>query len=248
MRTSGIGVGNMNSANEPRESGESASLDHAIGEFSSSRRGQDRVASPRAALRWWLAVAFGIAWALPLGLLLSYAASLLFFLGLFFFVLFGLLIGAFVFRIASRIRPISRISVVSGTALIVSVGWATSIIKEAIDFPVDMAKQVIADRTLQLGGLSASEYAGRVTEDVGKYLRDAHAPGGVLGYVRWIVTSGALPAEAVPSLPRDMRRSPGRVLWLVRELLALACLGFGVASQTLPLIRPGTIPQTSPRG
>ena len=81
--------------------------------------------------RWWAGVVAGAIASLPLAWLLSYAAFLMFFLGLFFFALFGLLIGAVVYRVAFGNQPYSRTTVLLGTTILVAVPWTFSIVKEA---------------------------------------------------------------------------------------------------------------------
>ena len=67
------------------------------GSGSSIRRGQPHSST----MRWWLAVLAGVAVTLPVAWLLSFAGTLPFFLGVFFFALFGLLIGAVIYRVAA---------------------------------------------------------------------------------------------------------------------------------------------------
>src|SRR3990172_853649 len=80
-------------------------------------------APSRSHARWWCATAAGTVVSLPLAWLLSYAAMLPFYLGLFFFMLFGLVIGAVAFRVAAPGRPYHRFAVLAGTTLIVGVCW-----------------------------------------------------------------------------------------------------------------------------
>ena len=84
-------------------------------------------------VRWWIAVVVGLIVILPFAWLLSHAALLPFFLGLFFFVLFGLLVGAVMHRVASRGRSYCSMSLVPGTTNVVMVGFCVSIAQEARD-------------------------------------------------------------------------------------------------------------------
>ena len=92
------------------------------------RQGQPEVRNTEALLkktpgqlRWWLALLVAAVVSLPLAVVLSWAAMLPFMLGAFFFMLFGLLIGAVVFRIARPGRPYSMLTVLTGTTLLVLV-------------------------------------------------------------------------------------------------------------------------------
>ena len=186
--------------------------------------------------RWWCATAAGTIISLPLAWLLSYAAMLPFYLGLFFFMLFGLVIGAVTFRIAAPGRPYRRLTVLAGTTLIVGVCWTASIVKESWDFPTDIARDAVR-RSRDIGRRSADDYRTAVAEEVRTFLRERHPPGGVLGYMRWMLLEGELKKGAIPSFDQTLRRSPARIGWAVRVVLSIALLGFAVGSQTLSLSR-----------
>ena len=186
--------------------------------------------------RWWSATGVGTIVSLPFAWLLSYAAMLPFYLGLFFFMLFGLFIGAVMFRIAARGGPYRRSAVLVGTTLIVGVCWTASLVKESRDFPADLAEDALR-RSRDIGRRSADEYRTAVAEDIRAFLRERHPPGGVLGYTRWMLLEGEIKKGAIPSFDQTLPRSPARIGWAVRVVLSIALLGFAVGSQTLPLSR-----------
>jgi hypothetical protein len=186
--------------------------------------------------QWWCATAAGTIVSLPFAWLLSYAAMLPFYLGLFFFMLFGLVIGAVVYRIAAPGRPYGRFAVLTGTTLIVGVCWTLSIVKESRDFPADVAADAVL-RSRDIGRRSADEYRTAVAEEVRSFLRERHSPGGVLGYARWMLLEGEIKKGAIPSFDQTLRRSPARIGWAIRVVLSIALLGFAVGSQTLSLSR-----------
>ncbi len=105
---------------------------------------------------WWLTVAVGVIVSMPFAWLLSYAAALPFYLGLFFFVLFGLVIGATMHRVASRRRPYGRAAILAGTTIVAGAGWIASIAVEGLGFPNDMGDDAIK-RTLSIGNRSPEE-------------------------------------------------------------------------------------------
>lgn len=201
-------------------------------------RSTGNAASSRAHTRWWAATGVGTVVSLPFAWLLSYAAMLPFYLGLFFFMLFGLFIGAVTFRIAARGRPYRRFAVLAGTTFIVGACWTASLVKESRDFPADVAADAVR-RTRDIGRRSADDYRKAVIEEVRAFVREQHPPGGVLGYARWMLLEGELKKGAIPSFDQPVRRSPARLGWAVRVVLSIALLGFAVGSQTLPLSRPG---------
>jgi len=186
--------------------------------------------------RWWCATAAGTIVSLPLAWLLSYAAMLPFYLGLFFFMLFGLVIGAVTFRIAAPGKPYGRFAVLAGTSFIVGVCWSATIVKESRDFPADIAGDAVR-RIRDIGRRSPDEYRTAVAEEVRIFLQKRHPPGGLLGYVRWMLLDGEIKKGAIPSFDQAMHRSPARIAWAIRIVLSIALLGFAVGSQTLLLSR-----------
>lgn len=203
---------------------------------SEALRSTVKAAPSRSHARWWSATGVGTIVSLPFAWLLSYAAMLPFYIGLFFFMLFGLVIGAVTFRIAAPGRPYGRFAVLAGTTLIVGVCWTASIVKESRDFPADIAVDAVR-RTRDIGRRSAEDYRKAVMEEVRTFIRERHPPGGVLGYVRWMLLEGELKKGAIPSFDQTLRRSPARLGWAVRVVLSIALLGFAVGSQTLSLSR-----------
>ena len=93
--------------------------------------------------RWWLAVAVAAVVSLPCGYLLSYGAFILTYFGLFFFLLFGLLIGAIMFRIALPARPVPRWQVLTGSLIVAAVCGGFSLAVECWQFPSDAAKRML---------------------------------------------------------------------------------------------------------
>ncbi|HNQ22221.1 MAG TPA: hypothetical protein PKK06_03920 [Phycisphaerae bacterium] len=176
---------------------------------------------------------------IPFGWLLSYAAALPFYLGLFFFVLFGLLIGALAYRLAHPGCPYAASALVAGTTLIVLACWGTSLYKEAADLPHDLASRAVR-QTGNLGERTSADYQADVARQVRAYLRAHYRPGGTLGYLRWVATSGVIPAEALSDFPRELSVGQRRASWMVRVVLSLTLLSFGVGSQTLVLREPQT--------
>ena len=185
--------------------------------------------------RWWVGVVAGAIASLPLAWLLSYAAFLMFFLGLFFFALFGLLIGAVVYRVAFGNQPYSRTTVLLGTTILVAVPWTFSIVKEAHDFPGDMGRRVVNDVSLDLGQRSTAEYRAVVADEVRFFLQTNHGSSTTLGYIRWVVASGEIPSGALASVERPLRTGQYGMWWVVRVVLSIALLAFGIGSQTFSL-------------
>ena len=192
------------------------------------------IRSDGSGLLWWLAVAVGVIVSMPFAWLLSYAAALPFYLGLFFFVLFGLVIGAIMHRVASRRRPYRRAAVLAGTIIVAGAGWIVSIVVEGLAFPDDMGDDAIK-RTLSVGDRSPEDYRAAVAQKVRLFLHERYSPGGLVGYVRWVLTSGELKKGEIEGVKVTLRRTQRGYRWAIRVALSIAFFGFGIGSQTLPL-------------
>jgi hypothetical protein len=199
------------------------------------------VGPSRSSGRFWLAVAIGAVVSTPFCWLLSFAALLPFFIGLFFFALFGLVIGAVVYRLAHRKRPYPSRTVVIGTTLLVAFVWSASVLKESWDLPGDMAVKA-AGLTRDLRGRSVDEFRQAVADEVRGFIQDRYPPGGVIGYVRWALTSGRIDKGVLPSVEARLALNQTRYLFAIRMALSIGLLAFGIASQTWPMRRPTRIP------
>jgi hypothetical protein len=171
---------------------------------------------------------------IPLSLLLSFGAALPFFIGLFFFALFGLMVGAAVFRVGAPGRPYPRAAVLVLTSVVVGWCMGISLLKEAADFPNNMADQAVS-RTRNIGSLTRNEYHAQVAEEVRSMLADRFPPGGWIGYFRWVTGSASIEKGTLPSVDRSLSPAYTGMLWMVRVVLSLSLLTFGIASQTLLL-------------
>jgi hypothetical protein len=181
--------------------------------------------------RWWLAVLVGTGFSLPFSWLLSAAALLPFLLGLFFFALFGLIIGALVFRIACPRRPYRKGAVLVGTTFIITVCWITSIVLESRAFAPEMGEKA-TDATRSIGDLTRAEHIDKMADQVQAYLRDQYPPGGLIGYVRWSLTDGEIKKGILEGPRKTIKRDQVKHWWAIRVVLSIALLSFGVASQT----------------
>jgi len=196
--------------------------------------------------RWWAGVLVAAVVAIPLTWLLSFAATLPFFIGIFFFALFGLVIGAAVYRVAAKTAPYSRGTVLAGTTLIVLGCWIGSVYLESARFPDDVADFAI-ENARDIGDRTAAEFRAEVAENTRRYLRETYPPGGILGYAKWSLLSSRLTRAHVPHLRRPFRSDQAKIWWAVRVVLSIGLLAFGVSSQTLPLSAARQLPEAGAR-
>lgn len=187
----------------------------------------------RSSFRLWLGLLVGSVVSLPLAWLLGWAGTLMFFLGIFFFALFGLIIGAVVYRVAAPGRPYHRGPVIVGTTLLVASVWTVSMWQESRSLPTDVAADV-ANKTRDIGGLTRAEFETRVADEVRAYI-GSHYSTGIVGYMHWKLDSGEFAPGDLPTVKRLYNSGQKRWLWGVRVVLTIGLLGFGVSSQTFNL-------------
>lgn len=192
--------------------------------------------TPGPSGRWWWGIGVGSLVSLPLAWLLSYGAALPFFLGLFFFMLFGLMIGAAVYRVAAPGAPYAKLQLLLGTTFLVVLTFGTSLWKEARDFPEDVARKVTS-RTRDIGGRTAEEFRTAVANDIRALLADRYGPGSNWGYIRWVLTNGEINRGDLPTVEKgvSMPAAQVKVWWAFRVVASMGLLGFGISSQTLLL-------------
>jgi hypothetical protein len=194
----------------------------------------------------------GLLVAVPLGYLLSYGASLLTFLGLFFFMLFGLAIGAAMFRVGRPARPIGRWKLRAGTAVVALFGWGLGLTLEGYEFPSDVAHRVLKPESRiyrrRPEGVTPSQIRQSVIESTRAYLKQQYPPGGPLGYMQWKATSDRLPLQ-VPGREEPVtlqyKRKNG-AWWLVRVILSIGLFAFAIHSQVQLLGRPEPADDSGP--
>lgn len=186
--------------------------------------------------RWPTAVVAGAIVSLPLGWLLSYGAALMALLGLFFFALFGLIIGAVMFRVAEPARPISPGKLKIGVAVVLMVCWSLSYLKEVYDFPFDKAERALR----KVNNLPTGATRDSFQEDVRRFVRDTleneYGGSGPVGYARWTLTSSRMeyPVETM-NRPIVFRAVQYKWVWAVRIVCSIGLLWFGIHSQVRPL-------------
>lgn len=187
--------------------------------------------------RWCVAVVVGAVLMLPFSWLLSHGALLPFFLGVFFFVLFGLIVGATMHRVASLTRPYSSRMLLTGTSVVVAIGMVVSVWQESRDCPLKLARDAAA-RTRLLGDRSVEEFKDFVAKSWRTYVLERYPPGGLTGYIRWVVRSGEIPKGTIDGVAISLVRPQRGLTWILRVVLSAGLLAFGIGSQTLLLRLP----------
>jgi hypothetical protein len=187
---------------------------------------------------WTIAVIVGVILAVPTGWLFSYIGSLVALLGLFFFLFLGHLIGAFVYRVGRRARPVSQSAIILGVTIVAVVGWGTGLFLELATLPNYVAK-VALEKTKKLPeGDTPESFMERHSDQVAKSLEQEFPPGGFIGALKWKLTDNVWEVNIEgreDPLPVAYSQSPK--LWIIRIVVSLALLWIAIYAQTSPLQR-----------
>ena len=189
---------------------------------------------------WWLGLLASFLFLGALTWILARVVFLPYYMGLFFYQVGGLLAASVAFRIARPERPIKRRRLLFGAVLVAIAAWCVSICFEYHDRIEGIARgpefYEAKVKALAKGG-SAADVMDRVRNELREHLRSTYAPGGVLGYVRWVVASGeyTLTADGVTDTVRIAHRRRAWVLRSIASICLMACgLYMGLESLSSP--------------
>lgn len=175
---------------------------------------------------------------IPFVVLLMYCAWLPMMMGMYFFILGGLLLGGIWFRMARRVRP-APVRAVYGACLAVMLFWVVVYLgAESQVKPWHLARDMAEASTLRIGVSSPQEKQQRYDEAVAHVqgvLRE-YGPGPV-GYLVWNAMDGQMPPMARYG-GRTMMLDQRRAYWIVRIVLSIVLLGFGLRLQVKELAKP----------
>lgn len=175
----------------------------------------------------------GLAAGIPVAWLLEFLSVLPYFLGLFFVVVLGLLIGAVMYRLGRPAAPVAR-DRLTPISLIVALGtWATVLVVEYRSFPDYAAKQLEKKSlTSHMTDSELEAYHESVRQAARDYLSKQAWPGGLPGYLRWAATSGRMMLpRAGGSPPYELSNVQAHSIWAIRVTVSLVLLIFAIDSQ-----------------
>lgn len=180
----------------------------------------------------WAAIVVGLALSIPVGWFLAYLAALPAFMGLFFFMLIGLLVGAFVDRVRGGAR-ISRAGLWRlGIAVTLTI-WLTSLYSEYRQIPDEIVTR-IRDESNRTRVADPKALQTATQENFQRLLAEHHAPGGFVGYLRWAAVDGTMSIpRVIGSGELAFELAHSRAKWLIRNVLSLVLMGAAVLSQVL---------------
>jgi hypothetical protein len=166
----------------------------------------------------------------PLGWLLVALIWLPLYMGLFFFLVAGLLVGAVSFRLARPARPMARRRILRGAGVVavacavVNLAWEYDQFARAVGKPPRYAE---ARNAAVTAGDKASSIDSKANVAFRAALSERFAPGGPIGYVRWAVSGADLPLS-VDGQTETIVMPHGGFRWPIRTLAALLLLAVGL--------------------
>jgi hypothetical protein len=181
----------------------------------------------------------------PAAILLTYLAVLPLFLGLFFFLLLGLLVGALMFRFGRKAAPAPRGRLWLGGTGVVVVMWLTTLVVEYAIFPSLVSQRVGQSWHRRLTAEEKQTVARETRQAVLSRFVGREYRGGPVdwicalgGYTAWVARDGTMQCprglnNTTYLLQLDQRRRA----WVLRVLLSLGLLEFAVLSQYLGLVK-----------
>ncbi len=163
----------------------------------------------------------------------SHLGNLFYFLGLFFFILFGVIHGATVFRFLSAFRPIRRPTLICIGCFLVLLTWSGGLALEASYLPEDVYDATI--ETFKRGlppGLRAADFKTDVLAQTTDYLRENYGPNLTISYVQWELAGGSLDLT-VRGRERSLayERPQRGIGFALRVLISLVLVAYGMFSQ-----------------
>jgi len=187
------------------------------------------------------AAAITAAVGVPVAVLLAYLAWLPYLIGLFFWLLGGLLVGAFFYRLASACRPYPVWPVRAAVGAVVALMFATAMLTEYY------VKRSHLSRDLALAAARKQKISPQQWADL-LLAADAHVRAqlgqygpGAIGYWVWAALDGRI-SGSKDLAGVEVTLSQRRLGWVFRVVLSAVFLAMGVLSQAVDLTRLESIP------
>lgn len=164
----------------------------------------------------------------------SHLANLFFYLGLFFFMLFALIMGSTLFRFLSGLGRVSKRAATVSGALCVLLSWGGGFVLEASYLPQDTYMNCLPKRLPS--GLTRDDLRRQIHTQARQFLTDRYGSSMTLAYLRWELDGGEMhiALEGVNE-PLVYIRSQRRIGFALRLVLSLALVVYGVFSQIAAL-------------
>ena len=162
--------------------------------------------------------------------LLSAGLSLPFMLGVFFFMLFGLIVGSVMFRCGQACRPVAKPKIIVATALVSLVCWGIALGREAIEFPDDFVDKALTKVYIPPNGYEKVVH--ELQAFIKDYLEKEYPPGGPLGYIRHAAVGRPIEVN-IDSQPKVVTIKPMTRAWTWWTRTVLSLVLFFVATYAI---------------
>ncbi len=176
---------------------------------------------------------------IPFILLLMYCAWLPLLMGMYFFILGGMLIGAIWFRLAAHIRPVPtgavRLRMFAMLAVLVAIYMLSEYKVKIGHLDRDMSELTIRMRSVNsLAERQAREQeaADHVQQSLRKY-----GPGPI-GYWAWAATDGKVPPMARYTGKESIALPQRRAFYVMRVVVSIVLLWYGLRIMVKDLAKP----------
>ncbi len=176
--------------------------------------------------------------------------------GVFFFMLVGLILGAILFRCGAGARPVRR-GVLLASVLVPTVAIsAGTVVFEYRSVVVDNAEQALRVQKKNPRDRKFAAEKAQMRQMIENYWRTRFGAGGVAGYVAWTLRGDKFKIGPTDADERVVvQHKQAGALWLIRAVISFAALGWAIGGQVWPLGRrpsevqapdaPGTVVQPS---
>lgn len=181
-------------------------------------------------------------------LLLFFLAPLLarliwlpFYVGLFFFLVGGLLVGAATFRIARPSRPIGDKPLLIGALTVGVITFCITTFFECRNFAdtvADPPKFAAARNAVVQSGASLKDLESRAADAFRRQLRSQYAPVDAIAYVFWTIASGEMSLE-VDGQKEKITSDHAGWIWPLRAIAEILLVAAGLWS-SLEALRSAT--------
>ena len=180
------------------------------------------------------------------GVILAYLATIPLQLGLFFFLLLGLVIGAIMFRFGRRAMPVRPATLRLIGSAVVLVTWSTTLLTEYAIFPELAARRTETALIRRLTPEQKAEIATKSREYVMSKLLERPYQGGTAEwlagfprYLRWVARDGTMECPTfLDKATFTLSAGQAKLSWAFRVVVSMALLAFSTLSQYLLLLRP----------
>ncbi|MHC4441217.1 MAG: hypothetical protein ACYTF1_12905 [Planctomycetota bacterium] len=201
---------------------------------------------------FWLALALvvGVILGLPTGWLLATLAVLPMFLGLFFFLIVGLFIGAIMFRVGKQAAPVPKSTLITIGSIVAMTVWGAALVFEFRQLPEDAARTVRSSFPKRYFDKQDRVRLQNETRDyVLAKLKEDYPPGGLVGYLRWAADKGTIECPRIFSDDTETHALYQQgLMWIIRVLLSLLLVGFTTITQFVGLTSIPAKPAQTPNG